>query len=96
MKSLLFDWTKSWSLPIEQVPVVDLSAFNLRKRTEKDTPEQYCRELSRSIENWCGFAISVHSKKKGPKGNQTYEYTLVYNYEKSVAKYIPEKFTFQD
>lgn len=96
MKSLLFDWTKSWSLPIDQVPVVDLSAFNLRKRTEKDTPEQYCRELSRSIENWCGFAISVRSKKIGPKANRTYEYTLVYNYDKSVAKYIPEKFKFED
>lgn len=96
MKSLLFDWTKSWSLPVDDVPVVDLSAFNLRKRTEKDTPEQYCRELSRSIENWCGFAISVHSKKTGPRDNRTQEYTLVYNYDKSVAKYIPEKFNFQD
>jgi hypothetical protein len=96
MKSLLFDWTKSWSLSIEQVPVVDLSAFNLRKRTEKDTPEQYCRELSRSIENWCGFAISVHSKKTGSRDNRTQEYTLVYNFDKSVAKYIPEKFSFQD
>jgi hypothetical protein len=96
MKSLLFDWTKSWSLPVENVPVIDLSAFSLRKRTEKDTPEQYCRQLAASIENWCGYAIRVSSKRIRKGEERAYEYTMVYNYEKSIARYIPEKFKFDE
>ena len=96
MQSLLFDWTKSWKLPIEEIPKLDLSPFSLRSRSNKDTHDQYCRDLAKSIENWCGFAISVKQKQVRKNGVKSYEYTMVYNYEESTAKYIEPKFTFEE
>lgn len=95
MQSLLFDWKTSWQLPIEEVPVLDLSPFSLRNRSTKDTHAQYCREFAKSIETWCGFAISVSQKQVKKNGIVSYKYTMVYNYETSTAKYIEPTFTFE-
>jgi hypothetical protein len=96
MQELTYDWTKSWELPVEQVEHKDLSAFSLRKWTEKDTPEQHCRDLARCINNWCGYAVQVNRKQVKKSGVKSYTYTMVYDFEKSVAKYIQPKFKFEE
>jgi hypothetical protein len=93
IKSLFLDWHKSWVLPVDQVPAINLSLFNLRKRTDKDTPDQYCRELCRSIQDWCGYAVSVKQKRIRKGQTLTYEYTMVYDYDKSLAKYVTAPYT---
>jgi hypothetical protein len=95
MQSLLHDWTKSWELPISQIENKELSAFSLRKRSEKDTHEQYCRELAKCIKDWCGFAISVDRKRVKKQGVCSYTYTMVYDLDKSTAKYISKR-TFEE
>jgi hypothetical protein len=96
MQELTYDWTKSWELPVSDVEHKDLSAFSLRKWTDKDTPEQHCRELARCINNWCGYAVQVNRKRVKKSGVCDYTYTMVYDFEKSVAKYIQPKFKFEE
>jgi ATP:corrinoid adenosyltransferase len=96
MQSLMFDWTQSWELPVADVPEIDLSPFSLRKRTQKDTHEQHCREIAKSIKNWCGYAISVKQKRVKKNGECFYEYSMVYDYDASIAKYIEPKYTFEE
>jgi hypothetical protein len=96
IQELTYDWTKSWELPVSDVEQKDLSAFSLRKWTDKDTQEQHCRELARCINNWCGYAVQVKQKQVKSKGVKSYAYTMVYDFEHSVAKYIEPKFKFQD
>lgn len=92
MKELLFDWKQSWELPLADIPVVDLSPFSLRKRSEKDTHEQYCRELAKCIEDWCGYAIRVSGKRIKKNNVCSYNYTMVYDFSQSTAKYIEPVF----
>jgi hypothetical protein len=96
MKGLLMDWKQSWSMPVAEVPRVDLSAFSLRQRSDKETQEQYCRELAQCIEHWCGYAISVKSKRVRKGKNLDYEYTMVYDFSKSTAGYILANHSFNE
>ena len=88
VREMLLDWKTSWEVPVDKMPVVSLEEFHTRVRTEKETTEQYCRELCRSIQDWCGFAVSVKRKRIRNGRVLSYEYSVVYEYDRSTAKYI--------
>ena len=84
------DWTKSWVKPISEMPEIDLHAFTLRDRSQKDTPEQHWRNVGKAFERF-GLAVSVQQKRVKVKGVCDYAYSVTFNREKSVIDYIHPK-----
>lgn len=62
IQSFQFDFSTSWSIPIEELKQISLDCFKLRNRTDKDTPEQYTRDVSKAFKSWNGTELSVVRK----------------------------------
>ena len=84
------DWTKSWVKPISEMPELDLHAFTLRDRSQKDTPEQHWRNVGKAFERF-GLAVSVQQKRVKKDKVLGYTYSVMFNREKSVIDYIHPK-----
>lgn len=85
------DWTKSWVKPISEMPEVNLHAFTLRDRTEKDGAEQHWRDVGKAFSRF-GLNVSVQQKKKRTGGGERgYTYSVAFDREKSVVAYIAPK-----
>ena len=93
VQGLGYDFTKDWSVKVDDVPKRDLSVFALREWTEKDGHEQYVRELARGIRGWCGAGVSVERKRVGGRANRSYEFTLVHTAKESVVNQIKPRET---
>lgn len=79
VQDLNWDWTKQWTLKMEDVPQVNVDAFATRKQATKDTPATHLREVARAISEWCGADLSVKQKRVKVKGVCSYAYELVYS-----------------
>jgi hypothetical protein len=84
------DWTKSWVKPISEMPEVNLHAFTLRDRTEKDGAEQHWRDVGKAFSRF-GLNVSVQQKRVKVKGVNGYAYSVAFDREKSVVAYIAPK-----
>lgn len=87
-QDLGFDWDSRWSFEVERVPKIDLSLFGQRLRSEKDTDEQYCRDLSKALKQWCGVKTKVESRQVRQGGDRVYTYALTYAPEGQLFSYV--------
>jgi hypothetical protein len=78
-----FDFSKSWSIPVEELQQVSLECFNLRVRTEKDTPDQYARDVKKAIESWNNTKLHVDRKRVRKGSELGYDYSLRYETEEN-------------
>jgi len=74
--------------PVDKVPIISLELFGIRQRSEKNSPEQYCRDLSKSIKQWCGIETKVVSKKVQLNNERNYQYTFKYNPSNQFFEYV--------
>ena len=96
IQSLKLDYTNEICIPIKDVPVIDLTPFNIRKRTTKTDKAQYCRTLARAINTFNGSQINVSRKRVRVDGVLDYEYYLTYNPRNdAIVSYIPKKADFR-
>jgi hypothetical protein len=94
IKDLNLKWESDFSFDVEDMTKIDLAIFGTRIRSEKDTPEQYCRDLVKSLEQWCGVKIKVESKRIKKNNELSYSYKVVYNAEDNIFSYIGQKCSF--
>jgi hypothetical protein len=90
IQSAGLDWTKSWVKKLGELPEINLHAFTLRDRSDKDDAAQHWRKVSRAFERF-GLAIEVNQKRVKVQGVNSYAYSVQFNYEKSVISYIHPK-----
>lgn len=95
-QDLALDWDVPWSRDVTQVPVVDVALFGQRVRSEKETPEQYCRDLSKALKQWCGVKTSVERTRVREGAERSYQYALTYEPEGQLFSYLPRRLTAQD
>lgn len=93
VQDLGLDWDICWDLPIDTVPKVDLTVFGQRLRSQKDSQEQYCRDLSKALKNWCGIEIKVARKRVSKGETRGYTYTLHYDPQGQLLTYMNRKLT---
>jgi hypothetical protein len=86
-QKLSIDWDTSWEKPVAEVPTIDLALFGQRLQSNKQTPDQYCRDLSKALKQWCLVETKV-VRKRASSGNREYSYTLKYEPHKQVFSYI--------
>ena len=75
---------------------MDLNLFGQRVRSEKDTDEQYCRDLSKALKQWCGVVTTVERKRVRTQGNLDYDFTLTYAPAGQLFSYVACRVTAQD
>lgn len=92
-QGLGFDWDTKWDRPVSAVPTVDLTVFGQRVRSEKDTPEQYCRDLSKALKSWCGVVTKVERTRVRRGKDLNYEFTLSYEPQGQVLSYVSRPLT---
>jgi hypothetical protein len=78
-----FDFMKSWCVPVEELQQVSLECFNLRVRSEKDTPDQYARDVKKALEGWNNTKLHVDRKRVRNGSELGYDYTLRYEAEEN-------------
>jgi hypothetical protein len=93
LQDLSLNWDKEWTVSVDEFPTIDLTVFGLRKRSEKETKEQYCRDFCKVLKDWCGVKAKV-DRKRSSKGDRSYIYSIQYEPEGQVFSYIPRKFSF--
>ena len=81
-------WTRDCDLS------VDLELFGVRKRTEKDTPEQKARDFCKAVAEW-GLDMKVERKKKQIDGVRDYVYSLTYS-PTGIAGYVKKPLRASD
>jgi len=92
IQSLDLDYTADICIPVKDVPVVDLTCFNVRNRTERNDKTQYCRNLARAINSFNNAPVKVTQRRVKKDGTLSYEYYLTYSAEtQSVVSYIQPK-----
>ena len=79
IQSFEFDWTNSWTISIEEIKQISLEPFNLRKRTEKDTQEQYARDVSKVFKYWNGTELKVVRKQTKKDKEYIEKFLLTYS-----------------
>ena len=93
------DWKTSWVKKMDELPDINLHAFTLRDRSEKDTVEQHWRNVGKAFERF-GLNVSVLRKRVKVRGENDYVYSVAFSREKSVIDYIHPKLdittVFQD
>jgi len=87
-QDLKLDWDTQITIPVDKMPKIDLEVFGVRLRSEKDTPEQYCRDLSKSIKQWCGIETKIERRQIKKNGKHEYEYTFKYEPIDQIFQYI--------
>ena len=83
------DFTKSWTMKLDDVPTIEMNAFAVRVRSVKTDKTQEVRHLCSAFENW-GLNLKV-SRRRATKGERDYNYSLVFDYENSVISRIVPK-----
>ena len=91
-QDLHLDWDTHWELAVSEVPKMDLTLFNQRIRSEKNTDEQYCRDLSKALKQWCGVESKVVSKREAV-GDRGYVYSLKYSPQGQLFSYVARPLT---
>jgi hypothetical protein len=87
-QDLGLDWDSAWAREVTAVPKVDLALFGQRIRSEKDTDEQYCRDLSKALKQWCGVKTGVERKRVRQGEDRGYAYALTYSPEGQLFSYV--------
>jgi hypothetical protein len=95
-QDLGFDWDTAWSQEVDRIPKVDLALFGQRVRSEKDTDEQYCRDLSKALKQWCGVETKVERKQVRKDGDRVYTYTLTHDPQGQLFSYVARRHTAAD
>jgi hypothetical protein len=95
-QDLGMDWDTRWDKDTAEVPKVDLSLFGQRIRSEKDTTEQYCRDLCKALKTWCGVELKVNRKRTRNGDKLDYAYTLSYEPQDQVFSYMARKWTARE
>ena len=94
-QDMKLDWDTKWELQATEVPKVNLELFGVRLRSEKVTDEQYCRDLSKALKQWCGVETKVE-RKRGGSGSREYSYFLRYEPQGQLFSYVERKLTAAD
>jgi hypothetical protein len=92
-QDLRLDWDTTWSHDVAEVPKVDLALFGQRIRSEKETDEQYCRDLSKALKQWCGVKTKVEGKQVRKDNERVYTYALTYEPEGQLFSYVARPLT---
>lgn len=92
-QELRLDWDMPFSKDVAEIPMVCLDLFGQREWSDKESPEQYCRNLVRALKDWCGIEMKVSRKQVRKNGERVYQYTLEYNPQGQLLEYIPRKLT---
>jgi len=90
---LTLDWDTKWDRPVSEIPKIDLTVFGQRLRSEKDTPEQYCRDLSKALKSWCGVVTKVERTRVRKGKDLDYEFTLSYEPQGQLFSYVSRPLT---
>jgi hypothetical protein len=91
-QGLGLDWDTKWDRPVVEIPKIDLTVFGQRVRSEKDTPEQYCRDLSKALKSWCGVETKVE-RVRASTGQREYSYFLAYEPQGQLFSYVSRPLT---
>jgi hypothetical protein len=93
-----FDFSKSWTIPVDEIKQVSLECFNVRKRTDKDTPEQYARDVSKALKSWNGTSLKVIGKRVRIESGLGYSYSVEYDVEENpiYSAIINNKLIFEE
>ena len=91
------DFTKSWTMKLDDVPTIEMNAFAVRVRSVKTDKTQEVRHLCSAFENW-GLNLRVKQKlKRKSGGDRKYDYSLVFDYENSViSRIVPKQVIFPE
>lgn len=95
-QDLSLDWDATWSTTVDSVPKVDLTLFGQRLRSNKESDEQYCRDLSKALKQWCGVETKVERKRVRKNKQLDYEYSITYDPQGQLFSYITRKLTAAD
>jgi hypothetical protein len=95
-QDLGLDWDSAWSMEATQVPKVDIALFGQRVRSEKDTAEQYCRDLSKALKQWCGVETKVERTRVRRGGDLGYTFALRYDPRGQLFSYVARPRTATD
>ena len=87
-QDLGLDWDSAWSMEAALVPKVDIALFGQRVRSEKDTVEQYCRDLSKALKQWCGVETKVERTRVRQGGDLGYTFALRYDPHDQLFSYV--------
>lgn len=87
-QDLGMDWDSAWARAVDAVPKVDIALFGQRIRSEKDTAEQYCRDLSKALKQWCGVETKVSRTRVRQGTDLAYSYSLTYDPEGQLFSYV--------
>lgn len=93
-----FDFSKSWKIPVEELKQVSLECFHLRKRTDKDTPEQYARDVSKALKSWNNTNLKIISKRIRVESGREYSYAIEYDVTENTiySAIVNHKATFEE
>jgi hypothetical protein len=91
-QGLALDWDTKWDRPVTEIPKIDLTVFGQRVRSEKDTPEQYCRDLSKALKSWCGVITKVE-RTRSSSGEREYSYSFAYEPQGQLFSYVTRPLT---
>lgn len=90
------DFTRSWTMKVDDVPTIEMNAFAVRVRSVKTDKTQEVRHLCSAFENW-GLNLKVSRKRKRAGDSLDYDYSLVFDYENSViSRIVPKQVVFPD
>lgn len=93
--SFNFDFNSSWTIPVEELKQISLDCFHLRNRTDKDTPEQYARDVSKAFKDWNGTELKVERKQSTKNKEYIERFFLSYSKENPIYKAISRNFKFE-
>jgi hypothetical protein len=90
------DFTKSWTMKVNDVPNIEMTAFAIRVRSLKTDKTQEVRHLCSAFEHW-GLNLKVSRRRKRTGDSLDYDYSLVFDYENSViSRIVPKQVVFPD
>lgn len=92
-QDLGFDWDVPWEKAVADVPKVDLALFGSRLRSKKDTDEQYCRDLSKALKDWCAVETKVVRKRVRNGEALSYDFSLHYEPQGQLFSYVARPLT---
>lgn len=84
------DFTRSWTMKLDDVPAIGMESFSVRVRSDKTDKPQELRHLCSAFEKW-GLNLKVSQKRKRHGDILDYDYTLVFDYDNSVVSRIIAK-----
>jgi hypothetical protein len=90
------DFTKSWTMKLDDVPTISMDSFAVRVRSVKTDKTQELRHVCSAFEQW-GLDLKVSQKRKRKGDALDYDYSLVFDYENSVvSRIIPKQVAFPE